>query len=154
MRVAGGRQDELPVNLAQIHVRLGNLGWQNNNVRSCVDDYEQALSLRTRVLGRHNKKVADCHFGLAQAHAEAPSKIKEGEGRIDAFVSNLMGRPPGGGEEGGDGAALPMTEERMAEYRDLDACPTPHVLVNQGQIRGHPPQTAAARRRTMRSAAP
>ena len=53
--------------------------------------------MRTGVLGRYNKKVANCHFGLAQAHAEAPSKIEEGEGRIDAFVSNLMGRPPGGG---------------------------------------------------------
>ena len=68
---AGGRQDELLLNLAQIHVRLGDLGRQNDNVRSCVDDYEQVLSLRTGVLGR--KKVADCHFGLAQAHTEAPS---------------------------------------------------------------------------------
>jgi len=116
---AGGRQDELLLNLSQIHVCLGDLG-------SCVEDYEQVLSLRTGVIGRYDKKVADCHFGLAQA---------------------------GGG--GGDGAALPMTEERKAEYRDLNARPAPCcVLVNQGRIRGHPLQTAAARRRTMRSAAP
>jgi hypothetical protein len=148
---AGGWQDELLLDLSQIHVRLGDLG-------SCVEDYKQALSLRTGVLGRYDKTVADCHFGLAQAYAKAPSKIEEGEGRVDAFVSDLVGRPLGGGGEGGgdggDGAALLMTEERKAEYRDLDARPAPCVLVNQGRIRGHPPQTAAARRRTMRSAAP
>ncbi len=98
---AGGRQDKLLLDLAQIHVRLGNLGWQNNNVRLCVNDYDQALSLRTGVLGRYDKKVANCHFGLAQAYTKAPSKIKEGEGRVNAFVSNLVGRPSGGG--GGEG---------------------------------------------------
>ena len=79
---AEGRQDELLLDLSQIHVRLGDLG-------SCVEDYEQALSLRTGVLGRYDKKVADCHFVLAQAYAKAPSKIEEGEGRVDAFVSDL-----------------------------------------------------------------
>ncbi len=149
---AVGWQDELLLNLVQIHVCLGDLGRQNDNVRSCVDNYEQALSLHTGVLGR--KKVANCHFGLAQTHAEAPSKIEEGDGRVDAFVSDLVGRPPGGGGKGGDGAALPMTKERKAEYRDLDARPAPRVLINPGQIRGNPPQTAAVWRRTMRSAAP
>jgi hypothetical protein len=67
--------------------------------------------LRTGALGRYDKKVADCHFGLAQAYAVAPSKIEEGEGRVDVFVSDLLGRPSGGGGEGGDGAALPMTKE-------------------------------------------
>ena len=81
MTPAGGRQNELLLD-SQIHVRLGDLG-------SCVEDYEQALSLRTGVLGRYDKKVADCHFGLAQAYAKAPSKIEEGEGRVDAFVSDL-----------------------------------------------------------------
>jgi hypothetical protein len=92
---AGGWQDELLLDLSQIHVRLGDLG-------SCVEDYKQALSLRTGVLGRYDKTVADCHFGLAQAYAKAPSKInKEGEGRVDAFVSDLVGRPLGGGGGGG-----------------------------------------------------
>jgi hypothetical protein len=90
MTPTGGRQDELLLDLSQIHVCLGDLG-------SCVDDYWQTLSLHTGVLGRYDKKVADCHFGLAQAYAKAPSKIEEGEGRVDAFVSALMGRPSGGG---------------------------------------------------------
>ncbi|KAL3816670.1 hypothetical protein ACHAXA_003860 [Cyclostephanos tholiformis] len=118
----GDRREELLLDLAQIHLRLGDLQRQNDNVRSCIDDYERSLSLRTRVVGRYDRKVANCHFSLAQVYAEAPNKILEGEGRVDAFVTGLVGPEGeggvgvgvGGGYEGGESR---LTEERKAEYR-------------------------------------
>jgi hypothetical protein len=87
--LAGGRQDELLLNLAQIHVRLGNLGRQNDNVRSCVKDYKLALLLRTGVLGRYDKKGGQL----------SPSKIKKG--RAGSMRSSVTSRadPQEGGEE-------------------------------------------------------
>jgi hypothetical protein len=119
----GGR-DELLIDLAQIHLRLGDLQRQNDNVKSCIDDYERSLMLRTKVVGRYDRKVANCHFSLAQAYAEAPNKISEGEGRVNAFVTGLVGSDGGasgdaGCEEGGGGgtSSSHLTEERKAEYR-------------------------------------
>ena len=110
-RYEDGGRDELLIDLAQIHLRLGDLQRQNDNVKSCIDDYERSLTLRTKVVGRYDRKVANCHFSLAQAYAEAPNKIIEGEGRLDAFVTGLVGpdgvgqgcASSGGGDVGGGG---------------------------------------------------
>ena len=93
MTPAGGRQDELLLDLAQIHVRLGDLRWQNNNIRSCVDNYKQALSLRTGVLGQYDKKVADCHFGLAQVYAEAPTRSRRGRAGSEKGAFHVRSNP-------------------------------------------------------------
>ena len=131
-RDGDGGRDELLIDLAQIHLRLGDLQRQNDNVRSCIDDYERSLTLRTKVVGRYDRKVANCHFSLAQAYAEAPNKIIEGEGRLDAFVTGLVGpdgvgqgcASSGGGDVGGGGttsssssSSSQLTEEKKAEYR-------------------------------------
>ena len=121
------QRNELLLDLAQVHVRLGDLQRQDDKSDSCIADYERALRLRKRVLGVFDKKVADCHFSLGQAYAEAPTRAKEREGRVDAFVEDL-----GGGGGGGDGVgqvedegaaaagnAAGMTNERKAEYRRL-----------------------------------
>ena len=71
-------KNELLLDLVQVHVRLGD------NVLSCLDNYDRALRLRLRVLGKYVKKVADCHFGLAQVYAEAPNQLEEGEGRVES----------------------------------------------------------------------
>ncbi len=46
-------KNKLLLDLAQVHVRLGD------NVLSCLDDYDSALRLRLRVLGKYVKKVTD-----------------------------------------------------------------------------------------------
>lgn len=46
-------KNKLLLDLAQVHVRLGD------NVLSCLDDYDSALRLRLRVLGKYVEKVAD-----------------------------------------------------------------------------------------------
>ena len=86
-----------------------------------------------RILGKYDKKVADCHFGLAQVYAEAPNQLKEGEGRVESFVAGILGGGPlsrGGGaatmgkgdyddDDNGAAAALLLTEEKKPEYRRL-----------------------------------
>jgi hypothetical protein len=121
------RRNELLLDLAQVHVRLGDLQRQDDKSDSCIADYERALHLRKRVLGAFDKKVADCHFSLGQAYAEAPTRAKEREGRVDAFVEGLGGGGGGDGvgqvEDEGSAAAAGnaagMTNERKAEYRRL-----------------------------------
>ena len=114
---------------------LSDLQRQNDSIRPCIDDYERALSFRTRVLGRYDRRVADCHFKLAQAYAEAPSRLAEGEGRVEWFVAGILGGGPpsrGGGavttgrsdynvDNNGAAAALLLTEEKKSEYRRLSS---------------------------------
>eukprot|EP00584_Thalassiosira_punctigera_P009204 CAMPEP_0172533800 /NCGR_PEP_ID=MMETSP1067-20121228/6380_1 /TAXON_ID=265564 ORGANISM="Thalassiosira punctigera, Strain Tpunct2005C2" /NCGR_SAMPLE_ID=MMETSP1067 /ASSEMBLY_ACC=CAM_ASM_000444 /LENGTH=575 /DNA_ID=CAMNT_0013318497 /DNA_START=84 /DNA_END=1811 /DNA_ORIENTATION=+ len=109
------QQTDLLLDLAQIHARLGDLQRANANVLPCIDDYELALRLRVKCLGRFDRKVADVHFSLAGACAEAPSKIGESEGRVDRFVQELGG--------GGNSDAMDtddkhqLSEGERAEFR-------------------------------------
>jgi hypothetical protein len=114
------QRNELLLDLAQVHVRLGDLQRQDDKSDSCIADYERALQLRKHVLGMFDKKVADCHFSLGQAYAEAPTRAQERDGRVNDFVDSLGG---GGGQDdaaaGSSSNSSTMTNERKAEYRRL-----------------------------------
>ncbi|KAL9187242.1 hypothetical protein ACHAXT_001345 [Thalassiosira profunda] len=114
---------ELLLDLAQVHVRLGDLQRADGNVLPSLPDYESALKLRVRCLGKFDRKVADSHFSLAGVYAEAPSRAGENEGKVENFVSSLTG----GGEAGmggmGDeekGEALTEAEKREFRMRSLE----------------------------------
>lgn len=117
------QRNELLLDLAQVHVRLGDLQRQDDKSESCIADYERALQLRKRVLGVFDKKVADCHFSLGQAYAEAPTRAQERDGRVNDFVEGLGGGLDSGGGQDDDAAgsssSSTMTNERTAEYRRL-----------------------------------
>jgi len=109
-------KNELLLDLVQVHVRLGD------NVLSCLDNYDRALRLRLRVLGKYVKKVADCHFGLAQVYAEAPNQLKEGEGRVESSRGGgaaTTGRGDYNDDGNGAAAALLLIEEKKSEYHHL-----------------------------------
>ncbi|EJK61074.1 hypothetical protein THAOC_18490 [Thalassiosira oceanica] len=65
-------RSSLLLDLAQVHTRLGDLQRSNSAMLPCVADYAAALTLRTEVLGEYDRRVADSHFSLAAACAEAP----------------------------------------------------------------------------------
>lgn len=110
------QQTELLLDLAQIHTRLGDIQRSNDNLLSCIDDYQHALTLRLETLGKYHKKVADSHFSLAAIYAQAPNTMGENEGRVNMFVNSLGGGGGGmdSGEVGGGGG---LTEEEKAQYR-------------------------------------
>ena len=58
------------------------------------DDYNLALELRLRCLGKYDGKVADSHFSLARVYAKAPNRVGENEGWVDKFVSTPFPGPP------------------------------------------------------------
>ena len=102
-------QQELLLDLAQIHTRLGDVQRANGN-SSSVEDYSRSLEIRRHVLGEYDKLVADNHYYLAQAYGEAPSKEKEREDGALGIVAAL-----GGGGEGEGGTCDGMTKEEIAE---------------------------------------
>ena len=102
-------QQELLLDLAQIHTRLGDVQRANGN-SSSVEDYSRSLEIRRHVLGEYDKLVADNHYYLAQAYGEAPSKEKEREDGALGIVAAL-----GGGGEGEGGSGDGMTKEEIAE---------------------------------------
>jgi len=109
-------QTDLLLDLAQIHTRLGDLQRANANILPCIDDYNLALELRTRTLGKFDKKVADSHFSLAQVYAEAPNQVAENEGKVSDFVNSLGGPGAASGGSGG-GGDVELTEEEKIEMR-------------------------------------
>jgi len=99
---------ELLLDLALTHTRLGDVQRANGNT-SAVEDYSRSLEIRRHVLGEFDKLVADCHYSLAQAYGEAPSKEKEREDGALGIVAALGNG--GGPQSDGDG----MTKEEIAE---------------------------------------
>ena len=113
------QQTALLLDLAQIHTRLGDLQRANANVLPSLDDYNTALRLRLQHLGRFHRQVADAHFSLAGAYAEAPTKLAEEEGRAARFVRGLGGdgaTAAAGAAEGQEGGAT-LSEEEKGEFR-------------------------------------
>mmetsp|Transcript_31301 Transcript_31301/g.65447 ORF Transcript_31301/g.65447 Transcript_31301/m.65447 type:complete len:544 (+) Transcript_31301:115-1746(+) len=61
---------ELVLDLALIHIRLGDLLRANGRNLDAIPDYKRALELRS-CLGKFDRAVADSHFGLASTYAES-----------------------------------------------------------------------------------
>ena len=116
------QQTNLLLDLAQIHTRLGDLQRANANILPCIDDYNLALELRTKCLGKFDKKVADSHFSLGQVYAEAPNRVGENEGMVSEFVNSLGGAPcPTLHEEQCDGGC--WDKIRGTEYKSPHGIP-------------------------------
>ena len=113
------QQTNLLLDLAQIHTRLGDLQRANANILPCIDDYNLALELRTKCLGKFDKKVADSHFSLGQVYAEAPNRVGENEGMVSDFVNSLGGASAGSAAaaSGGSNDGVELTEEEKIEMR-------------------------------------
>lgn len=103
-------ENELLLDLAQIHTRLGDVQRANGNT-SAVEDYSRSLDIRRAVLGDYDKLVADNHYCLAQAYGEAPSKEKEREDGAMGIVAALGGGGEGVGGEDAEG----MSKEEIAD---------------------------------------
>ncbi|KAL3799575.1 hypothetical protein HJC23_008702 [Cyclotella cryptica] len=100
-------QCELLLDLAQIHTRLGDVQRANGNASS-IEDYSRSLEIRSKLLGKFDKLVADCHYNIAKMYAEAPTKEKEREEGVKGIVAALGG---GGGNSNGGG----MTKEEIRD---------------------------------------
>ena len=58
------RNDKLNLDLAQIHLRLGDLQRANGRYHDSVSDYRNCLELRQTILGPYDRKVADTQYSL------------------------------------------------------------------------------------------
>ena len=117
-------KNELLLDLAQIHTRLGDLQRQNDNLLPSISDYEKALKLRIGVLGKFDRKVADSHFLLAGVYAEAISNRSSGGteegngGGGDGDMGGMMSAMMAGGSMLGKGTLNEEEEEeKAAEFR-------------------------------------
>ena len=54
----------LVLDYAQVFMRLGDLQKANGNYSGAIDDFTKCLELREPVLGRFDRKVADCHYSI------------------------------------------------------------------------------------------
>lgn len=62
------------LDLAQIHVRLGDIQRANGNYMGASDDYQTALDLRKPLLGHFDRKVADVYYSLAMTQILAAAE--------------------------------------------------------------------------------
>lgn len=56
--------NKLSLDLAQIHLRLGDLQKANGRYHDAISDYSKCLELRQPILGAYDRKVADTHYNL------------------------------------------------------------------------------------------
>eukprot|EP00978_Attheya_sp_CCMP212_P028263 scaffold97237_cov50-Attheya_sp.AAC.2 len=104
--------EERILDLAQVHMRLGDLQKANGNYASCIEDHQQSLDLRTQILGLYDRKVADAHYSLASSYLLLAA---EGDKSSD---------PPGApavaaaASAGGSDETPAMSVEQISECRD------------------------------------
>lgn len=84
MRGKDSTDDKLTLDLAQIHMRLGDVQKANDRSAEALEDYRRALELRQPLLGMYNRKVADLYMQSAMvymtlASAEGVSDAQKGE---------------------------------------------------------------------------
>jgi tetratricopeptide (TPR) repeat protein len=68
MRENASNDDKLTLDLAQIHMRLGDVQKANNRAADALEDYRRALELRQPLLGMYNSKVADLYMQTAMTY--------------------------------------------------------------------------------------
>jgi tetratricopeptide (TPR) repeat protein len=60
----GPLSEKLQLDLAQIHLRLGDLQRANGRYQDAIMDYQQCFELRLPLLGPYDRKVADTQYNL------------------------------------------------------------------------------------------
>mmetsp|Transcript_65571 Transcript_65571/g.77638 ORF Transcript_65571/g.77638 Transcript_65571/m.77638 type:complete len:510 (+) Transcript_65571:107-1636(+) len=84
---------DVSLDLAQIHVRLGDLQRMNGNYGESVQDYSRGLEMRRKILGLYDRSVADCHYNLGLAYLMRAAEGVEGEGGVgDAERQDMKDR--------------------------------------------------------------
>lgn len=81
----------LRVDLAQIHLRLADLQMANGAYRSAMEDYTVALTIRTELLGKYDRKVADVHYQLG---VTAMMLAAEGEKSLHPSIASTAAAQP------------------------------------------------------------
>jgi tetratricopeptide (TPR) repeat protein len=71
---------KLVLDLAQIHMRLGDLQRYNGRYLEAVQDYLQCLELRQPVLGPYDRKLASTHYNLGLVYMLLVSETNNPEG--------------------------------------------------------------------------
>jgi hypothetical protein len=106
--------EERILDLAQVHMRLGDLQKANGNYASCIEDHQQSLDLRTQILGLYDRKVADAHYSLASSYLLLAA---EGEKNVS---SDPTGAPAvaAAASAGGSDETPAMSVEQISECRD------------------------------------
>ena len=61
-------EHQLKLDLAQVHLREGDLHRINGRYPAAVQDYESCLQYRSAVLGPWDRKIADVHYNLGLVH--------------------------------------------------------------------------------------
>ena len=84
MRETAPNDDKLTLDLAQIHLRLGDVQKANDQSEEALEDYRRALELRQPLLGLFNRKVADLYLlsamvYMTMASAEGVSEELKGD---------------------------------------------------------------------------
>ena len=82
--VSTNDSQDLQLDLAQIHLRLGDLQKCNGNYPGAIADYTSCLAIRQPILGMYHRKVAELYHLLGSVHIMLASEgdkqsVEEGE---------------------------------------------------------------------------
>lgn len=107
---------ELRLDLAQIHVRLGDLQRINGNYEESVADYGTCLAVRRELLGEFDRRVADCHYNLGLAYLMLAADGDK-SGATTATTVTGSGPPVAAAASGGD-TSTAIDDARTKECKE------------------------------------
>jgi hypothetical protein len=88
--------------LAEVHIGLGDLGLDGTDVESALSDMQKAIALRQRFLPPHDRRIAESHmlFGMAlqaiRDYRRAGQPFKDAIGVLELAIAHHRQLQPAG----------------------------------------------------------
>mmetsp|Transcript_25161 Transcript_25161/g.35440 ORF Transcript_25161/g.35440 Transcript_25161/m.35440 type:complete len:534 (+) Transcript_25161:112-1713(+) len=108
------KDQKLKLDLAQIHLRLGDLQRTNGRYMDAISDYTSCLELRKPILGEYDRKVADAYYMLGLVSNMLAS---EGDKQLDEQKNQDTNNGTAAAAAAGEPEQPTLSPAQIEEYR-------------------------------------
>lgn len=121
-----GEDDKSKLNLADVHLCLGDVSLETEKFNEALSDYEKAIEIKQSVLEDDNRELAEAHYKYALALEfstekadQALPELQKAVNVLKKRISNLeAGKDDGKGK--GKGKATDVDEKALEEIKEIN----------------------------------
>ncbi|KAI8641323.1 hypothetical protein BD408DRAFT_368430 [Parasitella parasitica] len=121
-----GEDDKSKLNLADVHLCLGDVSLETEKFNDALSDYEKAIEIKQAVLQDDNRELAEAHYKLALAlefsTERADQALPELQKAVDVLKKRISNLETGEGKGKGKGkaTATALDQPVLDEIKDIN----------------------------------
>ncbi|GAN07134.1 nuclear autoantigenic sperm protein isoform X2 [Mucor ambiguus] len=121
-----GEDNKSKLNLADVHLCLGDVSLETEKFNEALSDYEKAIEIKQSVLEDDNRELAEAHYKYALAlefsTEKADQALPELQKAVDVLKKRISNLEAGGdGSKGkGKGKASDIDERALEEIKEIN----------------------------------